>query len=499
MANNNSITYWNSVKNTYSDSLPNPDVVTGAIFNDMNGGLLEMKWRNSIQRTWKNSEIYTAYGSTVPSGYILMHECVDITFNDMSSASDQRRHIVRFHLQKGRDEQIVTYRSNYDSVSGVSVIHIDWGSDLFPIAVQTGSQVGGANNKLKIEFQATSNNADEFSYWIETNAPCTTIFDGKNTARNSSSNSSWNNLSYILDNDLGHRQGTFSDVYKNNTFGYQREYYNLGSTTWKLQTGTNSYTNAKIYGDTSYGSVLEVSRVITNLATVNTVNAVNLNVTGSTSIANVTNDNIYVSNIYAKTTGGSFNIRDTVNIMDGALIFGDVSHLGNYTMSGLLTANSGLDITGISTFRDTIKIMAGSSVWTDRIEAYSLANIITMASDVNINGKLDVSGTSISNKQRSDTVTTYSGNATPTSLATSRVNISGNMTLDLRSCANTAGDIYYVCGRTSSGFNPKIIFNRGPGISSTDATITIDHGVFYILIGSGTTGVFYYNGPLIAA
>ncbi len=273
MANNNSITYCNSIKNSYSDSLPNPDVVTGAIFNDMNRGLMELKWRNSIQRTWKNSEIFTAYGSTVPSGSVLMHECVDITFNDMASASDQRRHIVRFHLQKGRDEQIVTYRSNYDSVSGVSVIHIDWGSDLFPITVQTGSQVGGANNKLKIEFQATSNNADEFSYWIETNAPCTTIFDGKNTARNSSSNSSWNNLSYILDNDLGHRQGTFSDVYKNDTFGYQREYYNLGSTTWKLQTGANSYTNARIYGDSSYGSVLDVSRVITNLATVNTVNA----------------------------------------------------------------------------------------------------------------------------------------------------------------------------------------------------------------------------------
>lgn len=493
MANNNSITYWNSVKNTYSDALPNPDVVTGAIFNDMNRGLMEFKWRNSIQRTWKNSEIFTAYGSTVPSDSVLMHECVDITFNDMASASDQRRHIVRFHLLKGRNEQIVTYRSNYDSVSGVSVINIDWGSDEFPITVQTGSQTGGANNKLKIEFQATSNNADEFTYWIETNAPCTTIFDGKNTARNSSSNGSWNNLSYILNNDLGHRQGTFSDVYKNDTFGYQREYYNLGNTTWKLQTGTNSYTNAKIYGDTSYGSVLEVSRVIANLGTIQTVNAVNLNVTGATNIANVTNDNIYVSNIYAKTTGGSFNIRDTVNIMDGALIIGDVTQLGNYTMSGLLTANSGLDITGISTFRDNVKIMTKLS--TDRIEAYSLANVITMADDVNINGTLDVSGTSISNKQRSDTVTTYSGNSTPTSLATSRVNISGHMTLDLRSCANTAGDIYYICGRTASGFNPTIIFSRGPGISSPDFNIIMDHGTFYMLIGSGTTGIFYYNGP----
>lgn len=489
MANNNSITYWNSVKNTYSDSLPNPDVVTGAIFNDMNRGLMELKWRNSIQRTWKNSEIFTAYGSTVPSGYILMHECVDITFNDMSSASDQRRHIVRFHLQKGRDEQIVTYRSNYDSVSGVSVIHIDWGSDLFPIAVQTGSQVGGANNKLKIEFQATSNNADEFSYWIETNAPCTTIFDGKNTARNSSSNSSWNNLSYILDNDLGHRQGTFSDVYKNNTFGYQREYYNLGSTTWKLQTGTNSYTNAKIYGDTSYGSVLEVSRVITNLATVNTVNAVNLNVSGATNIANVTNDNIYVSNIYAKTTGGSFNIRDTVNIMDGALIFDDVTQLGNYTMSGLLTANSGLDITGISTFRDTIKIMAGSSVWTDRIRPYSVLEPITMA------GSVDVTGTLMYDRLRANTKTQWTSSQTPTSLSNGWYDLAaGAIEIDLRNCANTAGDIYIFTGRRSSGAtsDPSIIhkyYNLGTQLAERESSVVVGNAV--IMMGSGTTGVFW--------
>ena len=65
MANNNSITYWNSIKNTYSDSLPNPDVVTASIFNDMNRGLMEYKWRNSIQRTLTNSSIYTAYGSGV--------------------------------------------------------------------------------------------------------------------------------------------------------------------------------------------------------------------------------------------------------------------------------------------------------------------------------------------------------------------------------------------------------------------------------------------------
>lgn len=496
MANNNSITYWNSVKNTYSDSLPNPDVVTGAIFNDMNRGLLEMKWRNSIQRTWKNSEIFTAYGSTVPSGYILMHECVDITFNDMASTSESRRHIVRFHLLKGHDEQIVTYRSYYDTVSASAVINVDFGSDKFPITVQTNSQTGGANNKLKIEFQATANNAEEFSYWIETNAPCTTIFDAKNTARNSSSNGSWDNLSYILANNLGTRKGCFSDVYVNDTIGYQRQFYKLGNTTWKFTEGNST---ASIIG-TSHGSRLDVGMIYTgdldaDDITASTLNVTDLTVTGSTTISNVTNDNIYVSNIYAKTTGGSFNIRDTVNIMDGALIIGDVTHIGNYTMSGLLTANSGLDITGISTFRDTIKIMAGSSVWTDRIEAYSLANVITMASDVNINGKLDVSGTSISNKQRSDTVTTYSGNTTPTSLATSRVNISGNMTLDLRSCSNSAGDIYYVCGRTSSGFNPTIIFNRGPGIASPELSITMDHGTFYMLIGSGTTGVFYYNGP----
>lgn len=488
MANNNSITYWNSVKNTYSDALPNPDVVTGAIFNDMNRGLMEFKWRNSIQRTWKNSEIFTAYGSTVPSGSVLMHECVDITFNDMASASDQRRHIVRFHLLKGRNEQIVTYRSNYDSVSGVSVINIDWGSDEFPITVQTGSQTGGANNKLKIEFQATSNNADEFTYWIETNAPCTTIFDGKNTARNSSSNGSWNNLSYILNNDLGHRQGTFSDVYKNDTFGYQREYYNLGNTTWKLQTGTNSYTNAKIYGDTSYGSVLEVSRVIANLGTIQTVNAVNLNVTGATNIANVTNDNIYVSNIYAKTTGGSFNIRDTVNIMDGAIIFGDVSHLGNYTMSGLLTANSGLDITGISTFRDTIKIMAGSSVLTDRIQPYSFLEPIKMA------GSVDVTGTLMYDKIRANTVTNYSGNTSPTSLSNGLYNLTGPITIDLRSCANNLGDIYIFIGKKSSqtGLVPKLIhnyydYNTNLGVART---VDVGNGYAQILIGTGVTGIF---------
>lgn len=490
MANNNSITYWNSVKNTYSDSLPNPDVVTGAIFNDMNRGLLEMKWRNSIQRTWKNSEIYTAYGSTVPSGSVLMHECVDITFNDMSSASDQRRHIVRFHLQKGRDEQIVTYRSNYDSVSGVSVIHIDWGSDLFPIAVQTGSQVGGANNKLKIEFQATANNAEEFSYWIETNAPCTTIFDAKNTARNSSSNGSWDNLSYILANNLGTRKGCFSDVYVNNTIGYQLQFYKLGNTTWKFTEGNST---ASIIG-TTHGSRLDVGMIYTgdldaDDITASTLNVTDLTVTGSTTITNITNDNIYVSNIYAKTTGGSFNIRDTVNIMDGALIFGDVTHIGNYTMLGLLTANSGLDITGISTFRDTIKIMAGSSVWTDRIQSYSLLEPITMS------GSVDVTGTLMYDKLRANTKTQWTSSQTPTSLSNGWYDLAaGAIEIDLRNCANTAGDIYIFTGRRSSGAtsDPSIIhkyYNLGTQLAERESSVVVGNAV--IMMGSGTTGVFW--------
>ena len=490
MANNNSITYWNSVKNTYSDSLPNPDVVTGAIFNDMNRGLLEMKWRNSIQRTWKNSEIFTAYGSTVPSGYILMHECVDITFNDMASTSESRRHIVRFHLLKGHDEQIVTYRSYYDTVSASAVINVDFGSDKFPITVQTNSQTGGANNKLKIEFQATANNAEEFSYWIETNAPCTTIFDAKNTARNSSSNGSWDNLSYILANNLGTRKGCFSDVYVNNTIGYQLQFYKLGNTTWKFTEGNST---ASIIG-TTHGSRLDVGMIYTgdldaDDITASTLNVTDLTVTGSTTITNITNDNIYVSNIYAKTTGGSFNIRDTVNIMDGALIFGDVSHIGNYTMLGLLTANSGLDITGISTFRDTIKIMAGSSVWTDRIKSYSLLEPITMA------GSVDVTGTLMYDRLRANTKTQWTSSQTPTSLSNGWYDLAaGAIEIDLRNCANTAGDIYIFTGRRSSGAasDPSIIhkyYNLGTQLAERESSVVVGNAV--IMMGSGTTGVFW--------
>lgn len=490
MANNNSITYWNSVKNTYSDSLPNPDVVTGAIFNDMNRGLMELKWRNSIQRTWKNSEIFTAYGSTVPSGYILMHECVDITFNDMASTSESRRHIVRFHLLKGNDEQIVTYRSYYDAVSASAVINVDFGSDKFPITVQTNSETGGANNKLKIEFKATANNAEEFSYWIETNAPCTTIFDAKNTARNSSSNGSWNNLSYILANNLGTRKGCFSDVYVNNAIGYQLQFYKLGNTTWKFTEGSSS---ASIIG-TTHGSRLDVGMIYTGDLDAEDITATSLNVTdlivtGSTTITNITNDNIYVSNIYAKTTGGSFNIRDTVSIMDGAVIFGEVSHIGNYTMSGLLTANSGLDITGISTFRDTAKIMAGSSLWTDRIQAYSLFEPITMA------GSVDVTGTLMYDRLRANTLTTWASSQTPTSLSNGRYDLSvGAITIDLRNCANTAGDIYIFTGRWSRGntSDPKLLFKKYyVGATTQDTTLSVHMGGGVMLIGSGVTGVFW--------
>ena len=492
MANNNSIAYWSSITNTYSDSLPNPDVVNASIFNDMNSSALELKWRNSVQRTWKNSEVYTAYGSTVPSGYVLMHECVDITFNDMANTSDMRRHIVKFHILKDRDEQIITYRSFYDSVLGHSVIDLDFGSALFPVAVQTANQMGGAPNKLKIEMQATENNNSEFSYWIETNSPITTIFDGKNTARNSSSNASWNNLSNILNSTLGNNKGVFADVYKSLASDYRREYYKLGSTEWKFNVDSYNVATAKLYANIANGSILEIDKVIAGNGNIANITATNLTVSGTTNIANVNNDNIYVSNIYSNPTGGSIHVRDNLLIGDGFLSFGSNSIMGSLTVSGNVIFSANLDVATIT---------ADGISTTDLTTKTLTSGIPLVAIDVNSSldmGSYSITGNNIVSmgKYRTGTQLSYTGNTTPTSLSESRVLLAGGITIDLRSCANTAGDIYYLCGKktTSGGSNPTALIKAWNYNTTTyDISVPITEGHVVILVGTGTTGVFYVN------
>lgn len=483
MANNNSISYWNSITNTYSDSLPNPDVVTASIFNDMNRGLMELKWRNSVQRTLTNSDIYTAYGSTVPVGSVLMHECVDITFLDMDGTSDQRKHIVRFHLIKGNDEQIVTYRSTYDPLVGTSIINVDWGSDMFPITVQTANQMGGAPNKLKIEMRATSNNAEEFSYWIETNAPVSTSFDANNTARSSSSNPSWSNLSNVIANTLGNNKGMFADVYTGNSYGYQRKYYKLADTTWRFQTSQNTVATASLNANQIMGSLFTVDNINTNSISTNAMTVIDtLNVIGDTylntvNIANITNDNIYVSNIYAK-NGTSFSIADPVVIRDGAVIFGTVSHAGAYTLTGGLDASS-IDVSGNIDIDGVVK--------SDDFSPH------TSFSTMQMNGSVNVTGTLMYDRLRANSMTTWTSSQTPTSLSNGNYDLQGSITIDLRTCANTAGDLYIFQGRraTEEGSDPSIIYKYPYYASTTaDRTISVGGGYYTILVGTGTTGVF---------
>lgn len=485
MANNNSITYWNSVKNTYSDSLPNPDVVTASIFNDMNRGLMEYKWRNSVQRTLKNSDIYTAYGSTVPSGSVLMHECVNITFLDMANTSDKRKHIVRFHLIKGNQEQIITYRSTYDPAVTAGVIDVDWGSDMFPITVQTANNQNGATNKLKIEMQATANDSAEFAYWIETNAPVETIFDGNNSARSSSSQAQWSNLANIINGTLGNNKGLFADLYKGSAIGYQREYYSLGKTEWQFVEGNST---ASMIG-TTQGSYLTVANVNSNNITVNslTVNST-LNVVGDTylsnlTIANITNDNMYLGNVYSKVVDGAITFRDIPIFTVG------FSSTGNGFIIGDLDVTGTVDTTTLEA--DTIKCPS--------IQSGTFLVPVAFGSPIDMGGNAVLTtGIMSYGKSRAGESVVINSASAPTSLSESRVLING-VNVDLRNCANTAGDIYYLCcKRTSGGADPAITIKYPYSTSGSILEQTVspmNGGGIIILIGTGTTGVFYYNEP----
>lgn len=491
MANNNAISYWNSVTNTYSDSLPNPDVVTAPIFNDMNRGLMELKWRNSVQRTLTNSDIYTAYGSTVPSGSVLMHECVDITFLDMATTSDKRKHIVRFHLIKGNQEQIITYRSTYDPAVAAAVIDVDWGSDMFPITVQTASNQNGATNKLKIEMQATANDSAEFAYWIETNAPIQTIFDAKNTARNSSSQSQWSNLASILAGTLGTNKGLYADLYKGTILGYQREYYSLGKTLWKFVEGNST---ASMEG-TTQGSYLTVgtvdaNNIDTNSLTVNTTLDVvgdayfdSITVSGSFTTANVTNDNIYLGNVYSKVTNGAITFRDIPIFTEGFSATGNSLIIGNLAVTGTV------DTTTLEA--DTIKCPS--------IQSGTLFVPVTFSSPIDMGGNaVSTTGIMQFGKSRAKESVVINSASSPTSLSESRVLING-VNVDLRNCANTAGDIYYLCcKRTSGGADPAITIKYPYNVSGSilEGSISpMNGGGIITLIGTGTTGVFYYAEP----
>lgn len=485
MANNNSIAYWDSITNTYSDSLPNPDVVTASIFNDMNSSALEFKWRNSVQRTFNQSDLINAYG-TVPSGSRLMHECCEITFNDMTNSTIQpHRIILKFHLLNGNNEQIVTYYDFYDMALGKNTVHVDFGSDMFPITLRTRVE-GGAANKLYIEFALTGNGS-EFSYWIETNAPITTIFDQKNTLRNSSSIPQWLNLYNVLNGIVGARVGNEYKEYVNSTIGYQTKFNRLGETNWNIDGYTASLTS-----NLSYGSIFTVDRLITSRIDSTNVNTVNLTVSGTTNIANVNNDNIYVSNIYSNPTGGSIHVRDNLLIGDGFLSFGSNSIMGSLTVSDNVIFSANLDVATIT----------ADDISTTDLTTRTLWSGIPLVS-IDVNSSLDMGSYSITGdnivsmgKYRTGTQLSYTSSSTPTSLSESRVLLAGPITVDLRSCANTAGDIYYLCGKktTSTGSNPMALIKAlNYNTTTYDVTLSITEGTMVMLIGTGTTGVFYYN------
>lgn len=476
MSTNSNITYWNSVRNTYSDALPNPDVVTGAIFNDINSALLEYKWRKSIARSVNYAECFTDYGQTVPTGAVLMHQCADITFKDVVSNAENHRRIVKFHLLQDNDEQVVTFTSHYDPVNGIDYANIDYGSDLFPITVRSAMQ-GATRNKLTFEVRAVSNINKSISYWIETDVPVITSFDVGNFVRTSSNTSAWDNLSNVINNTLGYRA---SGLYKKYTlyYGYQTVGKRLGETSWLLNSSGSQ--TAHIYSG-SNGSTLEIDYVTTDEVSAYSINAYSVSAHGMSAqygtfafltCAELTPTNgylivngqikssngVYTDHIYTYTSGGS-----TINI-----------HAG-------ITANS-LNTSG--------SVVCGSSVVTGSSTVFgtlSANSVSTNTADV-----VDV----LADKVRLTALTAYNGNNAPTSMpATGRINTYGN--LDLRNTSNTAGQMYFISGRGTTNTNSSLYVTLKVyyyGNVTQERTKSVWGGNGLILIGTGTTGVFYPFG-----
>lgn len=72
MANNNSIAYWEDVKHSWSDTLPDPDVIKAEDFNGLSNGTEEIKWRNSVARVVTGAEALALAGGTIPGRIIFI-------------------------------------------------------------------------------------------------------------------------------------------------------------------------------------------------------------------------------------------------------------------------------------------------------------------------------------------------------------------------------------------------------------------------------------------
>jgi hypothetical protein len=205
MANNGSIAYWEEVKHSWSDSLPDPDVIMASDFNGLSNGAEEIKWRNSVARVITGAEVLALYGGSVPSGSRLFFEAVHLALKDTNLSSLNRAHKVKFHLARGLDEQIVTLTSYKDA--SYEKVDIDYGNDKFGIV----ALVDGASI-IKFRFEVPVTNATEYYYWVECANSVQTIFGGSAYAM-TSSETTWLNLANVFAGTLGDHRGLVSHYY----------------------------------------------------------------------------------------------------------------------------------------------------------------------------------------------------------------------------------------------------------------------------------------------
>lgn len=475
MSTNANITYWNSVKNTYSDALPNPDVVTGAIFNDLNSAILEYKWRKSVARSVNYAQCFTNYGQTVPSGSVLMHQCAYISFKDVTTTTENHRRVVKFHILQDMDEQVVTYYSSYDTVNGIDYQKIDYGSDKFPVTVKTSMQ-GGARNALYFEVRAVSNTNKSFSYWVETDVPVITTFDVGNFVRTSSNTSAWDNLDKVIAGTLGSKKSGIYNEYVY-YYGYQTVAKRLGETDWSLNS-SGSHT-AHIYSGTN-GSTLEIDYVNADKIDGYHIGAYSVTAYGMSATQG---SFTYLSCVSLSPTGGSLTL------------YGDQKISGDLYVDDIYTYTGGSTVLNIHAGITVNSINSGSLIATSSIVMGSssvLGNLTASSFTTNTADVVDV----LADKVRLTALTTYNGNNAPTSMpASGRINSYGN--LDLRNTANTAGQMYFISGRGTTNTNSSIyvylkVYYYGNVTQEITKTVFGSNGL--ILIGTGITGVFYPFG-----
>ena len=208
MANNSSIAYWEDVKHSWSDSLPDPDVIKAEDFNGLSNGTEEIKWRNSVARVITGAEALALSGGTVPGGSFLFFEAVSLSFKDTNLSSLNRAHKVKFHLAVGLDEQVVTLTSYKDA--SYEKVDIDYGNDKFGIIALVD---GASLIKFRFEVPVFSGGEDiEYYYWVECANSVQTVFGGSAYAM-TSIETTWLNLGNIFSGTLGDHKGLISHYY----------------------------------------------------------------------------------------------------------------------------------------------------------------------------------------------------------------------------------------------------------------------------------------------